>query len=48
MGLSICRTIISAHGGHLSNANNADHGTSFEFTLPAHAEMPKRVDTATA
>jgi len=48
MGLSICQTIISAHGGHLSNTNNADHGATFEFTLPAHAETSKRVDIATA
>jgi C4-dicarboxylate-specific signal transduction histidine kinase len=49
LGLSICRTIISAHGGRLSNANNADHhGATFEFALPAHEEAPERVDIATA
>jgi signal transduction histidine kinase len=48
LGLSICRTIISAHGGRLSNANNEDHGATFEFTLPAYVETSKRVDVATA
>ncbi|HWZ31778.1 MAG TPA: MEDS domain-containing protein [Bryobacteraceae bacterium] len=47
LGLSICRNIISAHGGRLSNANNADHGATFEFTLPAYAEIQNRVDIAT-
>jgi signal transduction histidine kinase len=48
LGLSICRTIISAHGGRLSNANNEDYGATFEFTVPAYREMPKRVEIATA
>jgi signal transduction histidine kinase len=48
MGLSICRSIISAHGGCLSNANNPDCGAIFEFTLPASVEKPRHVETATA
>jgi C4-dicarboxylate-specific signal transduction histidine kinase len=48
LGLSICRTIISSHGGRLSNANNEDHGATFEFILPAYQVTSKRVDRATA
>jgi C4-dicarboxylate-specific signal transduction histidine kinase len=48
MGLAICRTVISAHGGQVSAANNAACGATFEFTLPAHAESAEKVEIATA
>jgi two-component system, LuxR family, sensor kinase FixL len=33
LGLSICRTIVEAHGGKLSVSPNPDGGTIFRFTL---------------
>jgi signal transduction histidine kinase len=34
MGLSICRSIINAHGGRLWAEVNTPHGAVFQFTLP--------------
>jgi len=38
MGLSICRSIIEAHGGRLWTTANIPHGATFQFTLPLDAE----------
>ena len=34
LGLSICRSIIDAHGGRLQAVPNAERGVTFHFTLP--------------
>jgi signal transduction histidine kinase len=43
MGLAICRSIITAHGGRMWTTANRPRGAIFQFTLP-----PKQDDTAVA
>jgi len=40
MGLSICRSIIEAHGGRFWASANKPHGAIFQFTLPADGTGP--------
>jgi signal transduction histidine kinase len=43
MGLSICRSIIQAHGGRLWASPGAPHGTDFQFTIPG-SRSPAQTD----
>ena len=34
LGLSLCRTVVEQHGGHLQHQHHRPQGTIFSFTLP--------------
>jgi two-component system sensor histidine kinase KdpD len=40
LGLTICRSIIEAHAGHIWAANRPGGGATFRFTLPLEAGAP--------
>ena len=46
LGLSLCRTVIEQHGGHLEHQPNTPAGTVFRFTLPAR--RPQRLPEGAA
>ena len=35
LGLSLCKSIVTAHGGTISISDNQPKGATFTFTLPA-------------
>ena len=39
LGLSLCRSIVTAHGGRMEVDDNSPRGTVFTFTLPAQEVM---------
>jgi two-component system sensor histidine kinase DctS len=39
LGLSLCRTVVEQHGGHLDYEAHLPQGTIFRFTLPTAAEV---------
>jgi PAS domain S-box-containing protein len=39
LGLSICRSIVEAHGGQIWASANSPRGAVFQFTLPAHPDV---------
>jgi two-component system sensor histidine kinase KdpD len=43
LGLTICRGIIEAHGGHIWAENRPGGGTAFRFTLPLTGTPPEVV-----
>ena len=49
MGLSICRSIIEAHGGRLWASPHRPYGTIFRFTVPiadrSHDLLPSHRET---
>lgn len=39
LGLALCKSIVTAHGGEITVSDNAPHGAVFTFTLPAQEAL---------
>ena len=48
LGLSLCRTVVEQHGGHLEFEAQATKGTVFRFTLPTAPAEPTHSATGKA
>ena len=48
LGLSICRTIVSSHGGEMGAVNNPDRGATIVVSLPLAAQTPPAFDRRAA
>jgi PAS domain S-box-containing protein len=47
LGLSIARSLVEAHGGHIWAENNVNGGATFRITLPTGREQPRPVSPST-
>jgi signal transduction histidine kinase len=48
MGLSICRSIVDAHGGRLWTTPNEPHGAVFCMLLPIGEQSPEKLESSQA
>jgi two-component system sensor histidine kinase KdpD len=48
LGLTICRTIVTLHGGRVWAENRAPHGAAFRFTLPTPERQPMTASQGSA
>lgn len=39
LGLALCKSIVTAHGGNITVGDNQPHGAVFTFTLPMEEVM---------